>query len=337
MPKKYWHMLLVINNYFLFSPFSMPKPKRSTKKTVQNSTSDVPSKKKSSSVLGDDMTEVMDSSCDNCECSPKRSSAGLIIAIIFATAVISGSLVFFGMQTGASWWPLNSEVKSSDSEFDQRVEAAIEKYVQKKQAEQQAAQAKSADQEVEQSKEKAKAVAPVSKTNDHIYGNPDAQISLVEYSDFQCPFCKRFHPTAKQIVDSSNGEVNWIYRNFPLEGHEPEATQQALAAECVAELAGNDAYWQYADILFSKGTSDVKGMTEEAVKLGANESEFKQCYESQKHKDRIQSNMENGIKAGVSGTPGNILLNNKTGEAVLIEGAQSATVFSRYIEKLKGN
>jgi len=69
---------------------------------------------------------------------------------------------------------------------------------------------------------KVKNVRPVSK-NDHIYGNPGAAITLVEYSDYECPFCKRFHPTAKKLVDQSDGKVNWVYRHFPLAFHHPGA------------------------------------------------------------------------------------------------------------------
>lgn len=323
----------------------MANSKRNTKKTsASTSAKQTEVKKNKPSVLGDDMQDVMDDNmnidgaCQNCDCSnnKSRTGVGLILAIIFASAVVSGSLVFFAMQTGASWWPLNnSEATGGDTAFDQRVEAAIERYIQKRQAEQQQAQAQAEQQSIEQSKAKAKNVDPVSKTTDHIYGNIDAPISIIEYSDFQCPYCRRFHPTAKQLVDSSQGQVNWVYRHYPLEGHEPEATQQALASECVAELAGNDAFWAYADVLFNQGPSDLPSMSAEAVKLGVDEVAFKECYESQKHKDGIQSDMKNGLEAGVTGTPGSIVLNNKTGEALLIEGAQSATVFQRYIQELQ--
>jgi protein-disulfide isomerase len=88
---------------------------------------------------------------------------------------------------------------------------------------------------------------PPVTADEHIYGNPDAKVTIVEYSDFECPYCKQFQPTLKKIVDESNGNVRWVYRNYPLHQH---SFEKLLAAECVAKLKGNDAYWKYADLLF---------------------------------------------------------------------------------------
>jgi hypothetical protein len=83
--------------------------------------------------------------------------------------------------------------------------------------------------------------------SDHIYGNKDAEVTIVEYSDYECPFCKQFSPTLKKIVDESNGTVRWVYRHYPLHQH---SFEKLVAAECVAKLKGNDAFWQYGDLLF---------------------------------------------------------------------------------------
>ncbi len=89
--------------------------------------------------------------------------------------------------------------------------------------------------------------------DDHIYGNPNATVTIVEYSDFECPYCKQFQPVLKQIVDESNGSVRWIYRNYPLHQH---SFEELIAAECVAKIKGNDAYWKYGELLF--GLQDQK-------------------------------------------------------------------------------
>lgn len=86
--------------------------------------------------------------------------------------------------------------------------------------------------------------------DDFVYGDPDAPIAMVEYSDFECPYCSRFHPTAKQIVDDYPGQVKWIYKNFPLSSIHPSAQSAAEAAECAAEQGGNEAFWAYGDLLF---------------------------------------------------------------------------------------
>src|SRR3989344_5863622 len=86
---------------------------------------------------------------------------------------------------------------------------------------------------------------------DHLVGSPDAPIVLIEYSDFQCPFCSRIDPTLKRIVAESNGQIAWVYRHLPLESLHPEARPAALASECIAEQLGNDGFWKFADRIFA--------------------------------------------------------------------------------------
>ncbi len=89
-------------------------------------------------------------------------------------------------------------------------------------------------------------VPPVSSA-DHIYGNPDAAVTVIEYSDFECPYCKIFQSTLKKTVDESNGNVNWVYRHWPIHQN---SVEKLIAAECIAKLKGNDAFWKYSDLLF---------------------------------------------------------------------------------------
>jgi protein-disulfide isomerase len=204
-----------------------------------------------------------------------------------------------------------------ESDFlQQEVDAGIVRYIKK----QQQAQARAPDIRAE------KNVRPVSKEKDHIYGDPDAEISLIEYSDFECPFCKRFHPTPKQIVKAYQGKVNWVYRHFPLGFHNPLAQKEAEASECVAELGGNDAFWKYSDLLYQRTKSNgngfpMSGLAPLAGEIGLDEKEIQLCIDSGRYEDRIQEDYVNGGESGVSGTPGNILLNNKTGRAKIMSGA----------------
>ncbi len=81
----------------------------------------------------------------------------------------------------------------------------------------------------------------------------------MEYSDFECRYCKRFHPTAKAVVQAYAGKVNWVYCHFPLGFHNPGAQKQAAASECANELGGNYAFQKYTDAIYARTRSNGKG------------------------------------------------------------------------------
>ena len=166
----------------------------------------------------------------------------------------------------------------------------------------------------------AKDVKAPDADNDHIIGNAKATISLIEYSDFQCPFCKRHHPTLKQALDEYGDDVNWIYRHYPLPFH-PNAMPAALASECVAEQGGNDAFWKFADLTFEKG-SDEANLEGYAKEIGINIPKYNECVRSEKYSKNIEAEMADGSASGVKGTPGTFIYNNKTKEFKYISGAQ---------------
>ncbi len=260
------------------------------------------------------------------------ANTALIIAIVFAALMISGSLVFFALQLKeASLTP----PKIDEAELAQKIDAGIERYVQKQRDAQEQARAEQA----RAAAAKAKNVRPVSKTRDHIYGNPDAKVSLIEYSDFECPFCKRFHPTAKRLVEIYDGKVNWVYRHFPLAFHNPGAQKQAEASECAAELGGNDAFWKYADLIYQRTRSNGKGfplnrLVPLAKEIGLDERKFQACLDGGKMAARVGEDYTEGAQIGITGTPGNVLLNNETGAVALKPGALPLEVLKGEVDHL---
>lgn len=172
--------------------------------------------------------------------------------------------------------------------------------------------------------QEAKDVPKVTQ-DDHVRGQRNARIALIEYSDLECPYCKSVHPTIKQVLDAYNGQVMWVYRHYPLSFH-ANAQKEAEAAECANELGGNDSFWKYVDTLYERTTSNGTGFALEklvplAIELRLSEAKFKDCLDSGKYADHVKTDMDGGSKAGVTGTPGNILLDTKTGKTRLIPGA----------------
>lgn len=171
---------------------------------------------------------------------------------------------------------------------------------------------------------KAAAKAPQITSEDHIRGNKNAKVTLVEYSDFECPFCKQFHPTMKKVLDTYGDDVRWVYRHFPLSFH-INAQKEAEASECAAELGGEDAFWEYTDKIFERTTSNGTGfalnkLAPLAKELGLDEAKFQTCLDSGTYTKKVIDQMAKGTEEGVSGTPGTIIINAK-GETQLIPGA----------------
>lgn len=142
-------------------------------------------------------------------------------------------------------------------------------------------------------------IPPVTSA-DHIRGSADAKVVLVEYSDFECPFCSRHHPNMIKLIEEFGDDVAWVYRHFPLSFH-PEALPAAVASECASEQG---KFWEYADAMFENQDSlDEDYYPELAETLGLNVTNFQTCLDSGKYDDLIESSTTSGAAAGVNGTP----------------------------------
>ena len=175
---------------------------------------------------------------------------------------------------------------------------------------------------------------PAVDSNDHIYGNVDADIFLVEYSDLECPYCQSFHPTAKQAVDEYGGQVAWVYRHYPLPFH-PNAKPAAQASECVAELKGNDAFWGYIDTLFEQQSTALArdNLVQHATQLGIRESNFVECLDSDRYASVVEEDLAQGLQAGVGGTPYTFVVSRDDNKVHgVINGAQSLEVVRSTID-----
>lgn len=185
------------------------------------------------------------------------------------------------------------------------------------------------------------AVNPVTE-DDHIKGSPDAPIKIVEYSDFECPFCKRFHDTMNQIMDTygDSGDVAWVFRQFPIEQLHRKAPAVALASECAAELGGNDAFWQFADGYFDvsllNDRTDIETVIPQLVsEIGLDKTAFNACMESGELMAEVEEDLKNAAETGGGGTPWSILI-APNGKTFPINGAQPISAVEQLIEIARG-
>ncbi|MBL4694367.1 DsbA family protein [Candidatus Gracilibacteria bacterium] len=221
---------------------------------------------------------------------------------------MSFSMIFFATQLGNN---------GGGADFQARVIAALEDYV-----------------DDEKPTEAPAAPAPITEDmsdDDAIKGDPDAPVTIVEFSDYQCPFCSKFFRETLPKIQSAyidTGKVNLVYRDFPLSFH-PGAFPMANLAECVRDQGNDDDYFAMHDEIF--GTIDagynLEALIDFAVsELGSDEDQLRECQTSDKFKAEIAKDQADGQRAGISGTPGFVIGGQR------ISGAQPFPVFEAAIE-----
>ncbi|MEK7612684.1 MAG: thioredoxin domain-containing protein [Patescibacteria group bacterium] len=161
---------------------------------------------------------------------------------------------------------------------------------------------------------------------DHILGNPNAEVKVVEYMDLECLHCKIFEVTMHQIMDyyGDSGRVAWVQRHFPLAQIHSKAPKEAEAAECAAELGGNAAYWKFVDTVFevtpSNNGLDLAQLPQIAGQIGLDVGAFKTCLDSGKYAKKVTDQYKEAIDAGGQGTPYVLIMVGT--DAVALAGAQ---------------
>lgn len=155
-------------------------------------------------------------------------------------------------------------------------------------------------------------IAPVTD-QDHVRGDlRKAEAVIVEYSDTECPFCKQFHSTMKQVVQQYGDRVAWVYRHFPLTSLHAKAAKEAEATECVRELGGAEKFWAYVDKIYEVTPSndglDAAQLPVLAQQVGVDRGRFETCLSSGKYSQKIQEDIAAAAAAGAQGTPYSVIL-----------------------------
>ena len=177
---------------------------------------------------------------------------------------------------------------------------------------------------------------------DHIKGSPDALVKIVEYSDYECPFCKRFQDTMNAVMDKNGDskDIAWIYRHFPLEQlHPKNAMKVAIASECAVEQGGNDMFWKFSDLWFE--LTPTNDRTDLAVvlpqiysEIGLDKTKMDECMASGRYDEHIQSDFDNAVATGGQGTPWSVVI-APNGITFPLSGAKYIEIIEKIIEVAK--
>jgi protein-disulfide isomerase len=154
-------------------------------------------------------------------------------------------------------------------------------------------------------------------------GNPKAPVMIVEFSDYQCPYCHQAEPTVKQVLAKYGDKVSLAYRDFPLTAIHSQAEIAAEASHCALEQG---KFWEYHDQLFTASKLEKDALIDYARNLKLDDKQFESCLTSEKYKADIEKDLEAGRKAGVSGTPGFFI------NGIELSGAQGLDAFGRVID-----
>ena len=180
--------------------------------------------------------------------------------------------------------------------------------------------------------EKLKAI----KDNSYIKWNIDAKITWIEYSDLECPFCAKLHNawTSEELFEKYWDDLNMVYNHFPL-GFHANAQSWAEILECLWEEKWSDAYYSLIKKAYADTNSTKEYLIEEAVALGWTKTKIEECLESWKYSDKVKNQMAVWTKLfNITWTPGNILINNETGEYEVVSWAYPTSAFEWIIDQL---
>lgn len=180
-------------------------------------------------------------------------------------------------------------------------------------------------------------IRPVDGT-DYVFGNPNAPIVIVEYSDYDCPFCQVFHESMSQIMNEygASGKVAWVYRQFPIADLHANSPKISEAALCAGELAGNDGFWKFSDAVFAgrevNQPTNMTRLSEYAATAGVDSKAFTKCLDSGVKKPAVDAAVAEAMAMGIEGTPHSILLVGN--QQAVIEGAQPYAAVRQIIDSL---
>lgn len=221
------------------------------------------------------------------------------------------------------------------------LDAAIDRGIQRFIRRQQDAQQKQQEAQQRGQAEAAKNARAVDAKRDRIFGNQQAEVSVIVYDDLECPFCKRFAGTPERAIAKFNGKANMVFRHFPLDFHGETAKRGAYYAECVGRQAGSDAFFAFANDWLKQTNANGKGLErgDDQIREIASSAGVKDlaaldaCARDPAVAKLVSDDIADGVRSGITGTPGVIVRNNRTGVSVSIIGAVPSETLEQGIKK----
>jgi protein-disulfide isomerase len=178
----------------------------------------------------------------------------------------------------------------------------------------------------------AQALRPVS-SSDHSLGDKNAPVTVIEFSDLQCPYCTRFHQTMQEVFKAYPKKIRWVFRHFPLSSIHPNALPAANAAECAAALKGNEAFWKFIEQVFASQSRLGDDLYLELGKgLNINADKFKTCLSSKQYETKVSQDRAEVEGIGGQGTPLSLVI-SKGGEITPAEGALPLEQMKKIIDE----
>ncbi len=190
----------------------------------------------------------------------------------------------------------------------------------------------------------APSIVDVSMDDDAIEGDANAPVTIIEFSDYECPYCKRYvqqtYPEIfKNYIDT--GKVKYIFRDLPLSFHDPAATKEAIAANCARAQGDDKTYYKFHDLQYENTGSNGTGIPDDklvelAKSLGLDGAKFKKCVDDEEYKDEVTKDLDDAQKVGATGTPTFFIgksSDSGTIKGEMLVGAQPYEAFKAAIEK----
>lgn len=268
----------------------------------------------------------------------------MMMAMVLAVTMVGGSQVALAADKKPKA-PSDIESLIKRMEDSGALDAAIDRGIERHIRRQVEARQKEQEEQKKRQAMAAKSARPVDSARDHIFGNTQAEVSVIVYTDLECPFCKRFEGTPEKAIAKYDGKANVVFRHYPLDFHGENAKRGAYYAECVGRQAGPKGFFAFVNDWFRLTSSNGKGLErgdaqiwEIALAAGAKDlAALNTCAKNPAVAQLVQEDLVDGTRGGITGTPGVIVRNNKTGLALSITGAVPAQALQQAIDQALKN